>query len=85
MKLMQNLLKKKDKPIMTKTKHSDYILETEEGQLNILNGLSSENKKRIGVWLDNVEVKENVDGEPYIASPFWGTIYIQGFIVSNII
>lgn len=72
---MKNLFKK-DKPIMTKTKHSDYLLLTEEGQLNILNGLSSENKERIGVWLDNVEVKENVDGEPYIASPFWGTIYI---------
>lgn len=72
---MQYLFKK-DKPIMTETKHNDYLLETKEGQLNILNGLSSKNKERIGVWLDNVEVKKNVVGEPYIASPFWGSIYI---------
>jgi len=41
----------------------------------ILNGLYARNKVGIGKWLDTVEVKD-VDGEPYIASPFGGSIYI---------
>ena len=41
----------------------------------ILNGLSVLNKVRIGKWLDTIEVKD-VDGEPYIASPFGGSIFI---------
>lgn len=45
-------------------------------RVNILDELSSRNKERIGKWLDSVEVKKNVDGEPYIESPFWGSIYI---------
>jgi hypothetical protein len=69
-------LSKKDKPIMTKGKHDNYLTLNITEQLELLDGLSKENKKRIGKWLDTVEIKENVDGEPYIASPFWGYIYL---------
>jgi len=68
---------KKDKPIMTIGKHNNYLIETESEQLKILNDLSSKNKKRIGIWLDNVEVKEDINGELYIISPFYGEIYIN--------
>jgi len=60
---------KKEKPIMTVTKYVNYLSSTEPEQLAILNGLSNENKGRIGVWLKNVEVIKDVDGEPYILSP----------------
>jgi hypothetical protein len=69
-------LSKKDKPIMTKGKHDNYLTLNITEQLELLDGLSKENKKRIGKWLDTVEIKENVDGELYIASPFWGYIYL---------
>jgi hypothetical protein len=60
---------KKEKPIMTVTKYVNYLSSTEPEQLAILNGLSNVNKGRIGVWLKNVEVIKDVDGEPYILSP----------------
>ena len=74
--MLKTALSKKDKPIMTKGKHDNYLTLNITEQSELLDGLSTENKKRIGKWLDTVEVKENVDGEPYIASPFWGYIYL---------
>ena len=61
------------KPINDKRNH---VFNFKPYGTGILDGLSARNKQRIGKWLDTVEVKENVDGEPYIASPFWGSIYI---------
>jgi hypothetical protein len=69
--MLKTALSKKDKPIMTKGKHDNYLTLNITEQSELLDGLSTENKKRIGKWLDTVEVKENVDGEPYIISPFW--------------
>lgn len=60
---------KKVKPIMTVTKYITYLSSTETEQFAILNGLSDDNKKRIGVWLETVEVIKDVNGEPYILSP----------------
>jgi len=74
--MLKTALSKKDKPIMTKGKHDNYLTLNITEQSELLDGLSTENKKRIGKWLDTVEVKENVDGEPYIISPFWGYIYL---------
>ena len=74
--MLKTALSKKDKPIMTKGKHDNYLTLNLKEQSELLDGLSTENKKRIGEWLDTVEVKENVDGEPYIVSPFWGYIYL---------
>jgi hypothetical protein len=77
LKILKTALSKKDKPIMTKDKHDNYLTLNQTEQLEILDKLSDKNKQRIGEWLDSVEIKENVDGEPYIASPFWGYIYIN--------
>ena len=74
--MLKTALSKKDKPIMTKGKHDNYLTLNITEQSELLDGLSTKNKKRIGKWLDTVEVKENVDGEPYITSPFWGYIYL---------
>jgi hypothetical protein len=76
LKMLKTALSKKDKPIMTKGKHDNYLTLNITEQSELLDKLSTENKKRIGEWLDTVEVKENVDGEPYIVSPFWGYIYL---------
>jgi hypothetical protein len=76
LKILKTAFVKKDKPIMTKEKHDNYLTLNQTEQLEILDKLSDKNKKRIGEWLDSVEIKENVDGEPYIASPFWGYIYL---------
>ena len=65
-------LSKKEKPIMTSEKYKRFFSLTETGQLEILEGLSDRNKERIGEWLDDVEVKEDFDGSPYIVSPFVG-------------
>jgi hypothetical protein len=70
-------ISKKDKPIMTKEKHDNYLTLSENEQLKILDGLSTKNKKRIGEWLDTVEVKKDDYDEQYIASPFRGIIYIN--------
>ena len=75
---MLNILKKtlslsNYKPINDKRKHVFDFKPDRTGK--ILDGLSYRNKERIGRWLDTVEVKD-VDGEPYIASPFRGSIYI---------
>ena len=75
--LSKALSKKKDKPIMTIGKHNNFLIETESEQLKILNELSSRNKERIGIWLDKVEVNEDINKEPYIISPFYGEIYIN--------
>jgi len=77
LKILKTAFAKKDKPIMTKEKHDNYLTLNQTEQLEILDKLSDKNKQRIGEWLDSVEIKENVDGEPYIASPFWGYIYIN--------
>jgi hypothetical protein len=74
--LLKTALSNKKKPIMTKEQHDNLFNFTSNRRVNILDGLSERNKKRIGEWLDSVEVKENVHGEPYIASPFRGSIYI---------
>ena len=63
---------KKKKPIMTKKKHNEYLTLNEIEQLEILDRLSDQNKARIGKWLDTVEVKENIEGEPYVINPFVG-------------
>jgi hypothetical protein len=76
LKILKTAFAKKDKPIMTKEKHDNYLTLNQTEQLEILDKLSDKNKQRIGEWLDSVEIKENVDGEPYIASPFWGYIYL---------
>jgi hypothetical protein len=76
LKILKTVLSKNNKPIMTKGKHDNYLTLNITEQYEILDGLSTENKKRIGVWLDTVEVKENVDGELYIESPFWGYIHL---------
>ena len=76
LKILKTAFAKKDKPIMTKDKHDNYLTLNQTEQLEILDKLSDKNKQRIGEWLDSVEIKENVDGEPYIASPFWGYIYL---------
>jgi hypothetical protein len=70
--MIKTALSKKEKPIMTKEKHNNYLALTEPEQLEILNGLSDRNKERIGEWLDTVEVKEDFDGEPYVVNPFVG-------------
>ena len=72
LKMIKTALSKKEKPIMTKEKHNNYLALTEPEQLEILNGLSDKNKQRIGEWLDIVEVKEDFDGEPYVVNPFVG-------------
>ncbi len=74
--LLKTALSNKKKPIMTKEQHDNLFNFKSNRRVNILYGLSERNKKRIGEWLDSVEVKENVHGEPYIASPFRGSIYI---------
>jgi hypothetical protein len=74
--LLKTAISNKKKPIMTKEQHDNLFNFTPNRRVNILDGLSERNKKRIGEWLDSVEVKENVHGEPYIASPFRGSIYI---------
>lgn len=71
-KMIKTALSKKEKPIMTKEKHNNYLSLNEHEQLEILNGLSNRNKQRIGEWLDIVEVKEDFDGEPYVVNPFVG-------------
>jgi hypothetical protein len=76
LKILKTALSKKNKPIMTKGKHDNLFNFKLNRRVNILDRLSDRNKKRIGEWLDSVEVKENVHGEPYISSPFWGSIYI---------
>ena len=70
--MLKTALSKKEKPIMTKEKHNNYLSLNEHEQLEILNGLSDKNKQRIGEWLDTVEVKEDFDGEPYVVNPFVG-------------
>lgn len=60
---------------MTKGIHDNYLILNLTKQTELLDGLSTENKKRIGKWLDTIEVKENVDGEPYITSPFWAIYF----------
>jgi hypothetical protein len=78
LKGFQSAISKKDKPIMTREEHDKLFNFKSNRTVKILDGLSKINKKRIGEWLDSVEVKVNVDGEPFIASPFSfrGTIYI---------
>jgi hypothetical protein len=61
---------------MTKEQHDNLFNFKSNRTVKITDGLSDINKKRIDEWLDSVEVKENVHGEPYIASPFQGSIYI---------
>jgi hypothetical protein len=57
------------KPIMTMGKYTNYLdLHTTAEQLKILDGLSEDNKKRIGIWLNTVEVKTDSDGS-YIENP----------------
>ena len=65
------------KPIMPKEEYDYYLTLNETEQLKILDELSTKNKKRIGIWLDTVKVKEDINREPYILSPFIGTIYIN--------
>jgi hypothetical protein len=65
------------KKIMTKEQHNNYLTLNETEQLKILDELSPKNKKHIGLWLDTVEVKEDINREPYIVSPFTGLIYIN--------
>jgi hypothetical protein len=80
--LFYNAFSKKDKPIITK--EQQYILfklksnrtDRTDRTVNILAGLSDINKQHIGKWLDSVEVKKDEHGEPYIESPFKGSIYI---------
>ena len=75
--LLKTALSNKKKPIMTKEQHDNlFNFKKSNRRFTILDGLSDRNKQRIGEWLDSVEVKENVYGEPYIASPFRGSIYI---------
>ena len=74
--MLKTALSKKDKPIMTKGEHDSYLTLNLTEQSELLDGLLTKNKKSIGKWLDTVEVKENVDGELYIASPFWDYIYL---------
>ena len=76
LKILKTALSKKYKPIMTKGIHDNYLILNLTKQTELLDGLSTENKKRIGKWLDTIEVKENVDGEPYITSPFLGYIFL---------
>jgi hypothetical protein len=77
LRILKSALSKKDKPIMTKEKHDNLFNNFKLNRtVKILDGLADINKQHIGEWLDTVEVKENADGEPYIASPFWGSIYI---------
>jgi len=73
--LLKTALSNTKKTIMTKGKHDILFNFKPDRTGKILDGLSYRNKERIGKWLDTVEVKD-VDGEPYIASPFWGSIYI---------
>jgi len=61
---------------MTKSKYDYYLSSTETQQLAILNGLSNENKGRINVWLETVQVIKDANGEPYIVSPFYGNLRI---------
>jgi hypothetical protein len=67
---LKNALYKKGKP----KKHDNLFNFKSNSTVKILDGLSKKNKKRIGEWLDSVEVKENLDGEPYITSPFLNSI-----------
>ena len=75
-KMIKTALSKKEKPIMTKEKHNNYLSLNEHEQLEILNGLSNRNKQRIGEWLDTVEVKEDFDGEPYVVNPYKNKAHI---------
>ena len=76
LKILKTVFSKKNKPILTKEEHDNYLILNLTEQTELLDGLSTENKKRIGEWLDSVEVKEIVDGEPHITSPLWGHIYL---------
>jgi len=67
---LKNALYKNGKP----KKHDNLFKFKSNSTVKILDGLSKKNKKRIGEWLDSVEVKENLDGEPYITSPFLNSI-----------
>ena len=49
------------KKIMTKEQHNNYLTLNETEQLKILDELSPKNKKHIGIWLDTVEVKEDIN------------------------
>jgi hypothetical protein len=76
-RILKSALSKKDKPpIMTKEQHDNLFNFKSNKTVKILDGLANINKQHIGEWLDTVEVKKDADGEPYIASPFRGSIYI---------
>ena len=50
LKILKTAFAKKDKPIMTKEKHDNYLTLNQTEQLEILDKLSDKNKQRIGEW-----------------------------------